>query len=1161
MSNPTKPSFLEGGLPCASLSAECQRDNNARQRPPQNRLHIWWARRPPTICRAAILGGLLPHDLDVDPDVLPEEIPEPTEEEILEVPPKLKDNIPFYRKILEETNPTELSKSHGDFLRLLGITGDAAAAYRRMAKRDQLSGNEGKIHLPDALVYRHPPAISISPKPEQTHFIRLISQKFLEIPEEEPINVLDFMAGGGVIPLEAVRYGMKVYANDLNPVASLVLKATIQYPTQFGKSIQNDFFRYAEGIDKSVENRLKTFFSTETESEWWESLPPQELKKLKSQKVEKLEPAGEAKTLDYLWCRLVPCPNCGLNIPISTNFHIVSKKGKPEAALAAFPEVPSITQGNDCTFRIVPQAEWKHCQWPKPDFRKWHPRDTPTFKNGDALCPRCGNVVEGDEVKAFAKSRPGGLPAQMYAIASKVPVKLTYQNGDEKIRYLWRFRSPSPADLEAVERAEAELARQLPDWEADGLVPDERIPIGEKTREPLNVGINFWRDLFLPRQLLTNLVVLEEIRKAQKGARETLSPDEAEAVSVYLAFILSKVINYNSVNTFWHYGRQTVTQTFSRHDFAFRPAFCEFEGARETVMWGASQIMGAYAELVDLIHGRPAKPQNAPASDEEDTEDDDTSPDEDEELADSVDDDSDSSEIGTADPAAEPEDPPIRPDVIPPTVTCEDAAALRVPEPGTVHLICVDPPYYSNVQYAELSNFFYVWLKRALGDVPGLAHLFQEPLAETNREAVANKARWQAEAEAEIGAWQRRYDEAFEAARAEKAKVAEAKKRALETAGPKPPTAAERAGRFYEGKMSQVFRRARQLLHPAGRMVVMFNHKQTWAWRSLGMALIHAGFDIRSSVPIHTEAESSLNIRGLDAARSTVLLLCVPREEAEQPVGNWAGVQTAVTAIARGAAERFQEQGLAGTDLYLSSLGPAIGEVARNWPVTDFSGDEVDLEAALEAAYRSVAQWRLEQLLAGISAAANLGGVSSDFNAASADRDTQTLWLWLDTFQGEIASSDDVQKMAKSLNVDPKDLKAMGLLAQNKDLYRLRPPAEIDLRALSRRLAGEPAERGRKRREADVWEERAFPGFLGAAVWNAIGLMAGDGGAGGGPPALRQWLRNTEYGTRKDFFATFAVTLHLLENVFAARKEDDSWRETARQARRAWDLVLKPEFG
>src|SRR5206468_9537377 len=120
-----------------------------------------------------------------------------------------------------------------------------------------------------------------------------------------------------------------------------------------------------------------------------------------------------------------------------------------------------------------------------------------------------------------------------------------------------------------------------------------------------------WRALFLPRQQLTNLVVLEEIRAAQARAQVELPEAEAEAVGVYLAFALSKVVNYNSVNTFWHYGRKTVTQTFSRHDFAFRPAFCEFEGARETIMWGASQVIAAYEQLAGLIHGEPVSLEGA----------------------------------------------------------------------------------------------------------------------------------------------------------------------------------------------------------------------------------------------------------------------------------------------------------------------------------------------------------------------------------------------------------------------------------------------------------------------------------------------------------------------------------------------------------------------
>src|SRR5204862_7182017 len=91
----TRPSFLEAGLPCAALSAESQRDNNARQRPPQNRLHIWWARRPPTISRAAILAGLLPFDLSLDPSILPPEATEPSVADLDELPPKLRQHREF----------------------------------------------------------------------------------------------------------------------------------------------------------------------------------------------------------------------------------------------------------------------------------------------------------------------------------------------------------------------------------------------------------------------------------------------------------------------------------------------------------------------------------------------------------------------------------------------------------------------------------------------------------------------------------------------------------------------------------------------------------------------------------------------------------------------------------------------------------------------------------------------------------------------------------------------------------------------------------------------------------------------------------------------------------------------------------------------------------
>jgi hypothetical protein len=117
----TRPSFLESGLPCASLSAESQRDNNARQRPPQNRLHIWWARRPPTVCRAAILAGLLPHDMQLDESVLPPMVDEPSVEDLEDLPPKLQEHRGFFERLIAEVEPTQLPQSHNQFLRALEI--------------------------------------------------------------------------------------------------------------------------------------------------------------------------------------------------------------------------------------------------------------------------------------------------------------------------------------------------------------------------------------------------------------------------------------------------------------------------------------------------------------------------------------------------------------------------------------------------------------------------------------------------------------------------------------------------------------------------------------------------------------------------------------------------------------------------------------------------------------------------------------------------------------------------------------------------------------------------------------------------------------------------------------------------------------------------------
>src|SRR5262249_8603494 len=150
-----------------------------------------------------------------------------------------------------------------------------------------------------------------------------------------------------------------------------------------------------------------------------------------------------------------------------------------------------------------------------------------------------------------------------------------------------------------------------------------------------------------------------------------------------------------------------------------------------------------------------------------------------------------------------------------------------------------------------------------------------------------------------------------------------------------------------------------------------------------------------------------------------------------------------------------------------------------------------------------------------------------------------------------------VRKLAKSLDIEPDTFKKLKLIESESDLFYLKPPQDVDLAQLARQQSGEKLARGRAARKSDIWEERKFPNFLGAAVWHAIALRAGGEERRRGGAALKQWLRASGYGDTPEFRGAYAVTLYLLEQAFGRRKDDDPWVKAATEARRGWDLVLR----
>ncbi len=826
--------LIERWLPIAEIGEESARERRSMTAlPPTYYLHVWWARRPLVASRAAVLASLLPGDAD-----------------------------------------------RGAFLHALGIHGDPVAVRRRLdeAKRTKPRQNLG----PNPYGYRR--AFTYSPSGEEWDKLRSPG------PEAK---VLDPTAGGGSIPFEAVRLGFAAHANDLNPVAALILKATAEWPAEHHARLLPEFQQLADEFLSRAAPKYQGVF------------PP--------------EPEGTLVE-GYLWARTVGCPYCGGLVPLSPNWRL-APDGTGVRLAPEVGEGPG-SSGRVCSFEIVGTAA---------------EQSAGTVARGDGACPfpDCGRVIEGSAIKAQA--RAGEMGEQLYAVVYKRRVPRILKSGKAgKPRWERGYRAPGAGDDDREAIAER-LAEKLPEWEAYDLVPNERIPDGNKTTEPHRYGMPRWRDLFSPRQLLCHGTSVEVFRELLEADREAgRLTDARQAAYGYLALSLDKVLSYNNIMCRWHSGREVMAQIFDRHDFALKWSYAEMAPLVAGVGydWAIGQTAKCVKELVALL--RPEGPL----------------------------------------PAQRDAPPPV-------SITAKPGDALDHLEDASVDAVVMDPPYYDNVMYAELSDFFYVWLKRTAGHA--FPELFRRILTDKEGEAVANPARFRGEKGAK-----------------------------------------ELAGREYQDRMAQIFAECRRVLKPDGILTLMFTHKATGAWDALTAGLIEAGFVITASWPIHTEAEGSLHIRDKAAASSTIFLVCRPRPEREagEETRYWEEVEGDVTRAVGEKVQQFEAEGISGVDLYLACFGPALREFSRRWPLErgkprrrapqsarrrlleeGWDAYAVTAEDALEAARREVKRFRLERLTR-MKAGADLDGTTAFFVLA-----------W-DAFKAPSFPYDEALRLARAVGVD-----------------------------------------------------------------------------------------------------------------------------------------------
>ena len=478
------------------------------------------------------------------------------------------------------------------------------------------------------------------------------------------------------------------------------------------------------------------------------------------------------------------------------------------------------------------------------------------------------------------------------------------------------FRPPTKEDLQGYKAAEAELARKWPEWEAKGLIPMEDIPGGLKTAEPIRYGLNHWSDLFNPRQLLVHLTTLEAIRDFDYSK---IPEDKRIAVRVYLALALDKTLDYNSLLNIYHPSRVVIAHVFARHDFAFSWNYGEFDGAGQLFRWGVDQIVDAYRDIVKLLQGA----------------------------------------TGTFE------------------LHKGDARNLSWIPSESVDAVVTDPPYYGNVMYAELSDFFYVWLKRSVGDL--FPEWFAAPLTDKDSEAVANPARFR-------------------------------------DASDKRGAVKELASKDYEFKMTQAWEEARRVLKPGGVLTIMFNHKELEAWDALAQSIVQTGFTITASCAISTESEHSLHIREKQAVQKTIFLTArkVPRTSGTW----WEDIRRDLRKEVRLKLQNVRKMSpnVSRIDLLMSAYGEGLRVVSSRWPVKDAKGDEIPLRIALEEARVSLQEWYFEDRI----------GRTPAF-----DPITKVVLYALEGYGTREAKFDDLQKYGMVLGVGVPEL-YQGHIAERK---------------------------------------------------------------------------------------------------------------------------------
>lgn len=894
--------LIEVDLPIRRISEHSRREKSIRHGHIST-LHIWWARRPLAACRAVICAALWPDPAD---DLCPESFREAARhwmkkwatEHLGKLSPES-----YARFIALQKNPEKLSDNTELRSALLDFIADFANWDNSTVK-------------------------------EYLDTSRALTQAAHEAlggtSDTRPL-VVDPFAGGGSIPLEALRVGADAFASDLNPVPVLLNKVVLEYIPKYGQRLADEVRKWGEWIKREAEKELAEFYPKD---------------------------ADGATPIAYLWARTIRCegPGCGVEVPLIRSPVLATRGGK---------SVSLISRGDAKNKRVLVEISLDGTN-----------KGEPTVRRGSVTCPLCGYTTPASNSRKQFLGRSGGTQdARLLCV-------ITTRKGVAGKTY----RKPTAADIRAFEKAVTAWRKLKGQVTPENLpvIPDEALPYLRSIFNINLLGVTEWGQLHNPRQAVA-LAVLSKLIRDTWGKLSSLPEQElAQAIHLCLGLALDRSADRMTSLCRWIHQNEAVGFTFGRQALGIVWDYVEIDPTTTEAAW-----QGVIESISEVISS------NALAS----------------------------LRAGTSIESSSTKHP------LP-----SDSAACFV----------TDPPYYDAVPYADLSDFFFVWLKRTVSTShPRFSRAILTP----------------------------KEDEVVQLSE-------------------RNPIYAFKTRERFEKLMMEAMSEGRRVLTPAGIGVVVFAHKTTAGWETQLKAMIDAGWIITGSWPIDTEKPGRL--RALDAAAlaSSIHLVCRPRENTDgsvrtDEVGDWRDVQQELPRRIHEWMPRLAEEGVVGADAIFACLGPALEIFSRYARVEKASGEQVPLREYLEVVWATVAKEALNMIFAGADAtgfeedarltamwlwtlsAGNTNGIERDTDEEeSGDEDEESSGKFA-KIKGFVLEYDAARKIAQGLGAHLEDLTTV--VEVKGDKARLLPVAERGQHLFGKEESAAADKRKKKQAQLDIF--------------------------------------------------------------------------------------------